>query len=297
MNSHLGFIGLGNMGNPMAHRLIDAGHGLTVYDTRREAVDAFVPKGAKVAGSPKEVARAADIVLMSLPTPSVVREVALGTDGVAHGNKVKTLIDLSTTGPRMAIEIAQGLAPKNIAWVDSPVSGGIAGAVKGTLAVMVSCPRRRFEALQPILAVIGKVHFIGEQAGMGQTMKLVNNLLSATALAATSEAVVMGVKAGLDPTVMIDVINSGSGLNTASRDKFPQSILPRTFDFGFTTGLLYKDLKLCLDEAEALGVPMMVGNAVKQIWFHAHEKLGPDSDFSEIVKIPESWAGVEVRGK
>jgi 3-hydroxyisobutyrate dehydrogenase-like beta-hydroxyacid dehydrogenase len=297
MEKRLGFIGLGNMGNPMANRLIDAGYLLTVHDARAAAMDPLVRRGAQAASSPKEVACAAEVVALSLPTPSVVHEVLLGTNGVREGTQVKTVIDLSTTGPRMATEVAAGLASENIACVDSPVSGGIAGAVKGTLAVMVSSPRPLFEALEPILEVIGKVHFIGEKAGMGQTMKLVNNLLSATALAATSEAVVMGVKAGLDPQVMIDVFNAGSGMNTASRDKFPQSILPRSFDFGFATGLLYKDLKLCLDEAEALGVPMMVGNAVKQIWFLAHQKLGPDSDFSEIVKIPEGWAGVEVKGK
>jgi len=297
MEKHLGFIGLGNMGNPMASRLIDAGYGLTVHDTRREAMDALARKGATPANSPKEVASAAETVLMSLPTPAIVREVAVGANGVVEGSKVRTLVDLSTTGAQAAIQVAKALAPKSIAWVDSPVSGGVAGAVAGTLAVMVSGPRQLFEALEPVLKLIGKVFFIGERTGMGQTMKLANNLLSATAMAATSEAVVLGVKAGLDPRVMIDVINAGSGMNTASRDKFPRSILPRTFDYGFKTGLLCKDLKLCLEEAEALGVPTMVATAVKQIWFHAFEKLGPDSDFSEIVKIPESWAGVEVKGK
>ena len=129
--------------------------------------------------------------------------------------------------------------------LDSPVSGGVGGAEKGTLAVMVSGPRADFEAVKPALDVIGKVFFIGEKPGSAQTMKLANNLLSATAMVATSEAVVMGVKAGLDPDVMIDVINAGSGMNTASRDKFPRSILPRSFDFGFATGLMVKDVRLC----------------------------------------------------
>jgi 3-hydroxyisobutyrate dehydrogenase-like beta-hydroxyacid dehydrogenase len=132
---------------------------------------------------------------------------------------------------------------------------------------------------------------------MAQTMKLANNLLSAAAMAATSEAMVMGVKAGLDPTIMIEVINAGSGLNTASRDKFPRSILPRTFDYGFTNGLMYKDVKLCLDEAEGMGVPMWVGSMVRQMFQLATTQQGANADFTTIVKCVEEWAGVEVRAK
>jgi 3-hydroxyisobutyrate dehydrogenase-like beta-hydroxyacid dehydrogenase len=131
---------------------------------------------------------------------------------------------------------------------------------------------------------------------MGQTMKLANNLLSATALAISSEAIVMGVKAGLDPKVMIDVINAGSGRNSATQDKFPKAILPRTFDFGFATGLLYKDVMLCLEQAEALGVPMLVGNAVRQLLAITKARQGFDSDFTTMVKCVEEWAGVEVKG-
>jgi 3-hydroxyisobutyrate dehydrogenase-like beta-hydroxyacid dehydrogenase len=160
---------------------------------------------------------------------------------------------------------------------------------------MVACPRSKFADLEPMLKHIGKVFFIGERPGMGQTMKLANNLLSATALAATSEAVVFGVKAGLDPAVMIDVINAGSGRNSASQDKFPKSILPRRFDFGFTTGLMVKDLKLCLEEAEAAGVPMWIASTVRQLWQRAHQELGPEKDFTTIVQMLERWSGVEVK--
>ena len=292
---HVGFIGLGKMGQPMASRLIDAGYTLTVYDVRRESCAALEVKGARSAASPAAVASTVDTVLLSLPNPPIVREVALGANGVSSGTRVKTLIDLSTTGAKVAREIAAALAEKGIAAVDSPVSGGVTGAVKGTLAVMVACPKATFAELEPMLRHIGKVFFIGERAGMGQTMKLANNLLSATALAATSEAVVFGVKSGLDPAVMIDVINAGSGRNSASQDKFPKSILPRSFDFGFTTGLMYKDLKLCLEEAEAAGVPMWVASAVRQLWQHAHQEIGDDKDFTTIVQVLERWAGVEVK--
>ena len=296
MARHIGFIGLGKMGVPMAGRLIEAGYTLTVYDLNRKACEALAAKGARPAASPAQVASAVDTVLLSLPTPPIVRQVALGEDGVVAGTKVKTMIDLSTTGATVAREIAAALSAKGILAVDSPVSGGVSGAVKGTLAVMVACPKATYADLEPMLKHIGKVFFIGERPGMGQTMKLCNNLLSATAMAATSEAIVFGVKSGLDPAIMCDVINAGSGRNSASQDKFPKAIIPRKFDFGFATGLMYKDVKLCLEEAEAAGAQMWVASAVRQLWQLTNQELGPQSDFTEVVKVLERWAGVEVKG-
>jgi len=144
--------------------------------------------------------------------------------------------------------------------------------------------------------VIGKFFWIGEKPGMGQTMKLVNNILSASAICMTSEAMVMGAKAGLDADTMIAVINAGSGRNTATEDKFPRCVLPRRFDFGGSTAMIYKDVKLCLDEGEALGVPMLVGNAVRQLMAVAKAREGADSDITQIVRPVEEWAGVEVKG-
>jgi len=300
MAKHVGFIGLGRMGAPMASRLIDAGYRLTVYDVRKESMDALVAKGAVSAASPAALASAVDTVLLSLPDPAIVRKVALGTgsaDGVIAGSKVKTVLDLSTTGATAAREIAAALAAKGIAAVDAPVSGGVAGAVKGTLAVMVACPKALFAGLEPMLAHIGKVFFIGERPGMGQTMKLANNLLSATATAATAEAIVFGVKAGLDPAVMCEVINAGSGRNTASQDKFPNQVLTRKFKQGFATGLMYKDVRLCLEEAQTAGVPMPVTAGVRAMWARANDELGADSDMTAIVQLLERSAGVEVKGK
>jgi 3-hydroxyisobutyrate dehydrogenase-like beta-hydroxyacid dehydrogenase len=144
--------------------------------------------------------------------------------------------------------------------------------------------------------VIGKVFFIGEKPGSGQTMKLANNFLSGTAMVATSEAVVMGVKAGLDPAVMIDVINAGSGMNTASRDKFPRSVLPRSFDFGFATGLMVKDVRLALEEMKSLGLSMEVAEAVGRLWEVVIRETGADSDFTSAIKPIEKKAGVVVGG-
>ena len=270
----LGFIGVGNMGLPMSSRLLDAGYELTIFDVKEEALRRAQAKGAQVAASPADVASAAEIVLVSLPTPQIVRDVVLGRRGIIAGSRCRMFVDLSTTGPQTAQAIAAELGKQGIIAIDAPVSGGVAGATKGTLAVMTSGPQGECEALRPILEVIGNIFYIGANPGMGQMMKLVNNLLSAT-----SEAIVLGVKAGLDPAVMIEVINAGSGRNTASTDKFPRNILPRTFDYGFALGLMCKDVNLCIAEADALHVPMWIGNAVKQLWLYGLSQGGPEQDF------------------
>jgi 3-hydroxyisobutyrate dehydrogenase-like beta-hydroxyacid dehydrogenase len=294
----LGFIGVGRMGGPMAGRLLDAGYRLCVYDVSTEATAPLVARGAELAASPADVASKAEIVLISLPTPDIVRQVALGSNGgVINGSRIKTLIDLSTTGPGVANEVAAALAAKKIGWVDSPVSGGVTGARAGTLAVIVSCPKKTLEAIEPIMKNFGKIFHAGEKPGLAQSAKLANNLLAATALVATSEAMAMGVKSGLDAKVLCDIINASSGRNSASQDKFPRAILPGTFDFGFATALSLKDVKLCIDEAEAMGVPMVVGSAVRQMLAVTKSRFGGDSDFTHIAKVLEEWAGVEIRSK
>jgi hypothetical protein len=292
----VGFIGLGKMGFPMARRLIEAKHQLVVFDTRQQAVDKLVGLGAQAASSPKQVADRTETVMASLPSLQASLDVATGKDGVIEGSKVKRFVDLSTVGSQMAVRIHDLLKTRNIVQVDSPVSGGVGGAEKGTLAVMVSGPKADFEAIKKALEAIGKVFFIGEKPGSGQTMKLANNFLSATAMVATSEAVVMGVKSGLDPNVMIEVINAGSGLNTASRDKFPRAVLPRSFDFGFATGLMVKDVRLCLDEMKSLGLSMEVAEAVGRLWEVVIREMGPESDFTTAIKPIEKAAGVVVGG-
>lgn len=292
----IGFIGLGNMGGPMARRLVKAGHTLVVYDTRNDAAAPLAALGAKLAASPADVADRVETVMASLPTPQIVAKVAVGEGGVIGGKRIRRFIDLSTTGSQVAIENAAALAKKGIAQVDSPVSGGVNGAVKGTLAVMVSGPPTDIDLVKDALSVLGRVFIVGDKPGMAQTMKLANNFLSATALAATSEAVVMGVKAGLDPAVMIEVINAGSGRNTASTDKFPTAILPRSFDAGFATALMLKDVRLALEEAKALGVPNDVMRVVAAAWEVANREIGGDADFTTIVQPVERRAGVIVKG-
>jgi 3-hydroxyisobutyrate dehydrogenase-like beta-hydroxyacid dehydrogenase len=292
-----GFVGLGRMGHHMAKRTLAAGHPLVVFDTSEAAVASVVALGARAAGSPREVAAAADVVMMSVPTPPIVEQVALGPEGLIHGGRARIAIDLSTTGPSTAKRVSAALAEQGIAWVEAPVSGGIKGAREGTLAVIVSGPKEACETVDSYLANFGKRFFVGEKAGLAQVAKLGNNLLAAAAMVVSSEAMVMAAKAGIEPEVMLDIINAGSGRNSATQDKFPRSVLPRTFDFGFATGLSYKDVRLCVDEAESMGVPMVAGAAVRQMLAVTQARFGADSDFTSITRVVEEWAGVEVRGR
>src|SRR5687767_4108007 len=296
MSQTLGFVGVGRMGGPMAGRLLDAGHSLVIYDTSAAAIAPLVARGARSVASAADVASATEVVFMSLPTPPVVQAVTLGEHGIAKGSTIKTLIDLSTTGPSVAGVVGRAVGERGVAWVDSPVSGGVGGATKGTLAVMVSCQKATFDAIEPLLKVFGKTFHVGEKPGLAQIAKLANNLLAASAMVVSSEAMAMGVKARLDAKVLIDIINAGSGRNSATQDKFPRCVLTGTFDFGFATGLSYKDVRLCVDEAEALGVPMIAGAAVRQMLAITQAKFGADSDFTSIAKVVEEWAGVQIRG-
>jgi 3-hydroxyisobutyrate dehydrogenase-like beta-hydroxyacid dehydrogenase len=288
-----GFIGVGRMGGHMARRLLAAGHSLTVFDTSKEAADELAKSGAQVASSALEVANATEVAFLSLPTPDVVQKVCSGLTGA---KKAKIIADCSTTGPKVA-RIAQAeLAKHGITYVDVPVSGGMKGAKDGTLAVMVSGPKAAYEKLESAIKNFGKVFFCGEGAGQAQVMKLANNLLAAAVIVLSSEAIAMGVKAGLNARQMCDIINAGSGRNSATQDKFPRSVLTGTFDFGFATGLSYKDVRLCLEEADAQGVPMIAGAAVFQMLGVTKARFGADSDFTSIARVYEEWAGVEIRG-
>ena len=292
----VGFIGLGNMGFPMACRLIQEKHDVVAFDTRSEALERVVALGARPASSPKEVADHAETVLASLPTPGASLGVATGVGGVIAGSRVRRYVDLSTVGSQIAVQIHGVLARRNIVGMDSPVSGGVGGAQNGTLALMVSGPRDEFAVVRTVLEALGRPLYVGDKPGSAQTMKLANNILAANVLAATAEVVVMGVKAGLDPGVMIDVLNAGSGATSASRDKFPRAILPRTFDYGFATGLMLKDVRLYLDEARALGVPAEVAETTGRLWEALARDEGPDSDFTTVIKPFERAAGVTVGG-
>jgi 3-hydroxyisobutyrate dehydrogenase-like beta-hydroxyacid dehydrogenase len=296
----LGFIGIGRMGAAMSRRLINAGYAVTVCDPDADAVAGLVAQGAQQALSPADVAETCDVILLSLPTPDVVDDVAFGERSLASAGAsgpARIVVDLSTTGPQGAQALAAGLGKKNFRVVDCPVSGGVSGAEKGTIALMAACDQTLFEEVSDVLAVLGKAFLVGPTPGMGQMIKVINNLVSVTALAITSEALVLATKAGLDPAVTLGVINASSGQSNASMTKIPKSVLTRTFDFGFALELSTKDARLCLEQSEALGVPMIVGAAVRELLKISKAKLGPDADLTAIIKPIEEWAGVTVEGK
>ena len=303
MSSRIGFIGVGAMGAPMAERLIDAGHIVAVYDVSAAAMAPLVARGAIAASSPREAATGAHTVFACLPSPEVSRAVALGpagdgAEGVASVTGVKTYIETSTIGTAAVKAIAAGLAARGISMLDAPVSGGPRGARAGTLATMVAGERAAFERTLPLFETIAhKVFYVGAEPGLAQMTKLANNMISAAGMAAASEAAVLAVKAGVDPNTLIDAINASTGRNTATSDKFPQSILTRSFDYGGKFSIMYKDVRLCLDEARALGVPMWVGSAVGQLWFQGMAEGRADDDYTTLIKIIEGWSGVTVDGR
>jgi 3-hydroxyisobutyrate dehydrogenase-like beta-hydroxyacid dehydrogenase len=287
-------LGTGQMGGPMAERLLEAGHRLVIFDTNESALRPLVALGATAASSALDVANQAETVLASLPTPDIVRQSIIRPGGAIEGTRIRSFVDLSSSGAIAAAEIAAALAARGIRALDAPVSGGVAGARSGKLTVMASGPRDLFDQVQPLLAQFGRVLFVGTKPGLAQTLKLLNNLMSATAIAITSEAMAMGVKAGLDPTLMLDVLNTSSGRNSATQDKFPKHVLTRGFDFGFSAGLSFKDVRLCLEEAEALGVPMVLGAVVRQMLSITCNTYGFDTDCTSIARIVEGWSGCEI---
>ena len=291
--SECGFIGLGRMGGAMARRLIEAGHQVVVYDPSAAATEALSAIGAHVAAHARAVADAATVVFLSLPNPQIVLDVVLGAQGIREGKRLEVCVDLSTSGPEAAVKLASGLAERRIASMEAPVSGGIKGAREGTLSLMVAGPEATWEQIQPLLKVFGKPFFMGVNPGAGQTMKLVNNLLGACAIAITAEGMTLGIKAGLDPARMIEVLNVSSGRSGATQDKWPRSVLPRTFDFGFASGLCLKDLRLCLAAADSLQVPLGVGSAVCNLLQRTVSSLGADADFTAMAKIVESDSGLD----
>jgi 3-hydroxyisobutyrate dehydrogenase-like beta-hydroxyacid dehydrogenase len=278
------------MGAPMATRLVGHVDKLLVHDISAEAVARLVAQGAETAGSAAALGGLCDIVFMSLPTPPIVRA---AVNEIVSGGSPRIVCDLSTSGPALASELHELLRPKGIASFDAPVSGGIRGAEQGTLAIMAGGPEALWPELEPLLSHIGKPFYMGETPGAGQVTKLANNLLSLAAIATTAEAMTLGIKAGLDPARMIEVLNAGTGANSATRDKWPRAVLPRTFDFGFSAQLSLKDTRLALEEAQAMGVPLPTGERLAALLDRVLATYGDDADFTEMAKVVEADAGLD----
>jgi 3-hydroxyisobutyrate dehydrogenase-like beta-hydroxyacid dehydrogenase len=291
------FIGIGAMGRPMAARVLGAGLPLTV-NTRSQAKAAdLIAGGAGWAATPLAAADSADVVLTCVTDNAATEQVLFGPDGVASSKRVKCVVDFSTSGPPTAGEIGRRLNEKGIAFVDAPVTGGTPRAANGTLTIIAAGDAKAIEMAQPAFAVLGSNVFVaGAQPGQAQMVKLVNNMLNYLAMAATAEAMVVGVKAGLDPQLMLDVLNTGTGKNSATEVKFPKAVLTRSFNYGATNHTVDKDLLLFLDEAERMKLPSPIARNLSDLW-HGWAKEHPVDDITTITKMYEHWAGVEVRGK
>ncbi len=279
----VGFVGLGQMGGPMAANVAAKGFDLVVFDIAVTAA----PEGAKVVASLAEAARAADTLMLSLPDGHISVAVMTELAGVTD-RRVTTVIDLSTVGPEMARQADRIAKAAGMIYIDAPVSGGQAGARAGTVTLMWAGPQSELERHRAVLETFCKNLFhVGDDAGQGQSLKVLNNFLSGTAMAATSEAILYGLSQGLEMNTMLDVINVSTGQNTASRDKFPERILTETFDAGFTTALINKDIKLFLDNADKAGTPSRVGTMISDIWDRCDAAL-PNSDFTKIYQYIQS---------
>ena len=278
MADEIGFIGLGNMGAPMAGHLIEAGYSVVCTDV---AGDARSPMGATFVPTAAAVARQCAIVVCSLPDGSIVHSVldeVIGTTPRA----TELFIDASTIGVEPAERNASAATAAGIDYLDAPVSGGVAGAIAGTIAVMCGGSKDAFERARPLLSAVGgNVFHVGFEAGTGQAMKVLNNFLSGTAMAATSEAIAFGQRAGLDMETMLDVLNVSSGQNTATADKFPREIVPGSLNLGFRVDQLLKDLRLYAAAADGFGAERWVSPAVIDAW----QRLSAADERADIAAI------------
>ncbi|MEA2875346.1 MAG: hypothetical protein QOF14_542 [Hyphomicrobiales bacterium] len=293
----IAFIGCGAMGAPITERLIDAGYRVRLFDPHAEAMAPLVQRGGVATASPREAATGAEVSFACLPAPEISRAVACGADGVIGAGSIRIHVEMSTIGSKTVKAIATELAGKNIAMLDSPVSGGPRGARAGTLSTMVAGDHATFERVKPMLQALARnVFYVGDKPGLGQVTKLANNMISAAGMLAAYECSAMAVKAGVEARTLIDTVNASTGRNATTQDKFPASILTRSFDYGGKTSIMYKDVSLALEEARELGVPMWLGANVVEMWHMGVVQGRGEQDFTAMIQMFEQWAGVVVGG-
>jgi 3-hydroxyisobutyrate dehydrogenase len=292
----VGFVGLGNMGNPMASNLIKAGHQLTVHDLRREAATNLLEMGANWADAPREVVPGSDVVFTSLPVPRDVEAVVLGEKGIIEGATPGTVyLDLSTNSPTAIRRIHDVCAQRGVAVLDAPVSGGVYGAAAATLAVMVGGDQKIFDRMKPTLDAIGSHVVYCGPIGNGMVCKICNNLLSMGIGVLMSEALTLGVKAGVDLATLADVIANSSGGNRRLTEKFPRFLFKGNFTPGFATALAAKDVRLATDLGREYGIPMELSNMVDQRHVEAMFRGWGPEDSDAVSRIQEEKAGVQLR--
>ena len=278
-SDEIGFVGLGNMGRPMAANLVKSGRDVVVHDAA--GTQARAPRGAKLAASNAALAGRVEVIHLCVPDGPASETIARGIAGVIN-RRTRLVVDHSTIGTSAAVRVHALLAEHGIEYVDAPISGGVSGAVNASLSIMYSGSGETFKTLRPVFeSIAGNVFRVGSDPGQGQAMKVLNNFLSGTAMAATAEAVAFGVRQGLDMKMILEVVNASSGRNTATTDKFPNRVLTGTYDAGFSSTQLNKDLGLYRDAADGIGASLPISPAVFDVWrrLEAHE---PDADITRV---------------
>ncbi|MFT4468867.1 NAD(P)-dependent oxidoreductase [Arthrobacter sulfonylureivorans] len=286
----VGFIGLGNMGSPMSARLAAAGYRVTGFDLDPGARARLADAGGTAVESAADATLGADVVILMLPNSAVVEAVLAEPEmkqALAPGT---TIVDMSSSDPLSTRRLAGELAAVSVILVDAPVSGGVKGAQTGKLTIMAGGPESAVAQIGPLLAHLGRARRAGE-VGAGHALKAINNLLSATHLLATAEGVLAGERFGLEPGLMVELINSSSGRSGSTDNKYPNFILPETFDSGFGLRLMLKDMKIATDLARQLGFSSRLGEQAVALWEQAAQDLPPAADHTEIAR----WTAAAAR--
>jgi 3-hydroxyisobutyrate dehydrogenase-like beta-hydroxyacid dehydrogenase len=292
---HAGYLGVGSMGLPMAGKILDAGHTLSIYDVSEANMRPLLDRQARRASSPKELGDTCETVFVSLPTLKIMRDVVLASGGLIEGKALKLLVNTCTVGVPLVEAMERACRARGITLLDCPISGGPAGAREGTLSIMMSGDPKAREAVMPLIAGWGKTLVVaGDKPGAAQVLKLTNNVLFAVSLVASCEAFVMGAKGGLSPQVMLEAINAGSGRSYATQTTLPNYVVPRTFDMGGALAILVKDVDLAIEQGESLGIPMWVCQAARLALKHAIFEGRGGEDITRMVETIERGAGFEM---
>ena len=290
MAETIGFIGLGVMGRPMSHNLIEAGQQLVVLDHHRDHVEELAAAGAGTASSPREVAEQSDTTILMLPDSPAVEEVVFGDDGALAGaSEGDLVIDMSTIHPTVSVAVAEAAAERGVSTLDAPVSGGDVGAQQGTLSIMVGGEAADFERAQPLFEALGKTIVHVGAHGAGQVVKACNQVVVAVTIAAVSEALVLGSKAGVGPERILDVLGGGLAANKVMEMR-RSNFLEHDFSPGFRIDLHHKDLNIALESGDAYGVPLPVTGLVQQYFRALRVKGHGGDDHSGLLQLVEELA-------
>lgn len=282
----IGFIGLGTMGAPLASHLLALQGKLMVHDVEPAPCRALETKGAQIAQDAAAIWKSCDVIFFSLPSPRIFEEVAIGSGNLVKGDRCRVIVDLSTNGPLVSRDVGSKLADRGVTLVDSPVTGGPARARSGELTAYMSGRSEAIEAVLPLIQSFATSIFrIGPEPGQAQAVKVLNNALSAIALAASGEALAGMRRLGLDPAVTFEAINHGSGKNSATLEKIPRHVLTKTFDYGFPASGTVKDLDACLDLARSVGLDLPLIAHCRERFAETSRRFGTNADMTTVTRL------------